>query len=66
MMGHTPLPSEVMPLLQEAQRVSLEEYIPSTYKEVDQEATASLFNFTRPLGMITARELLERSLYETL
>jgi hypothetical protein len=66
MTGHTSLPLETMPSPQEAQRVSSEEYIPSTYKGVDWEATAGLSNFIRPLGMITARESSEWSLYETL
>ena len=63
MMGHTPLPYKATPLLQEAQRVSPEECIPSTY---NQEATAGLSNSVRPLKTITARELLERLLYKTL
>jgi len=54
------------PLLQEADRVSLEERILSTYEGVDQEAMAGLFNLLRPLGTITAGKLLERSLCETL
>jgi len=66
MTGHTSLPPETTPLLQEAQRVSLEERIPSTYKGVDQEAIADPSNLIRPLGTITTRELLERLLRETL
>ena len=66
MTGHTPLPHEATPSPQEAQRVSPEERIPSTYKGVDQEATASPSNLPRPLGTITAGESSERSLRETL
>jgi len=66
MTDHTPLPPEVTPSPQEAQRVSPEERIPSTYEEVDQEATAGPSNLTRPSETITARESSERSLRETL
>jgi len=62
MTGNTPLPPKAMPLPQEAQRVSLEERIPSSYKE----AIASPSNPLKPLGTITTRELLERLLRETL
>jgi hypothetical protein len=65
-MDYTPLPPKVMPLLQEAQRVSLKEYIPSIYKGVDQKTTASPSNFIKPLGTITTKELLEWLLYKTL
>ena len=66
MTGHTPLPPKVTPLPQEAQRVSPEEHIPSTYKGVDQEAIASLSNPVRPLGMITTKKSLKQLLRETL
>ena len=65
-MGYTSLPPKTTPLPQEANRVSLEERIPSTYEGVDQEATASPSNLLRPLGTITAGELLERLLRKTL
>jgi len=66
MMGYTSLPLKTTPLPQEAGKVSLEERIPSTYKGVNQEATAGLSNLSRPLGTITAGELLEWLLCETL
>ena len=65
-MDHALLLYKATPLPQEAQRVSLEERIPSTYKRVDQEATAGPSNSIRPLGIITAGESSERSLRETL
>jgi len=66
MTGYTSLPPKTIPSPQEAGRVSLEERIPSTYKGVDQETTASPSNLLRPLGMITTRELLKWLLYKTL
>ena len=66
MTDHTPLPPEATPSPQEAQRVSPEERIPSTYEGVNQEATAGPSNFARPSGTITAGESSERSLRETL
>ena len=48
-----------------ADSTSIVEHIPFIYKRVDQEAIASLSNFTGPLEIITA-ELLERLLYKTL
>jgi hypothetical protein len=63
---YTSLPPKTTPSLQKAQRVSLKERIPSTYKGVDHKAIAGPSNFTRPSGTITARELLEQLLYKTL
>jgi len=62
MTGHTSLPHKAMPSPQEAQRVSPEERISSSYKEV----MAGLSNFPRPLGTITAGESSEQSLHKTL
>ena len=45
---------------------SLEEYIPSIYKKVDQKAIASLFNTAKPSEIIITRELLKQLLYKTL
>ena len=66
MTGHTSLPPKTTPLPQEANRVSPEERIPSTYEEVDQEAMASPSNLLRPLGTITTRKLLKQLLLKTL
>jgi len=66
MISYTSLPPKIIPLPREAGRVSLEKHISFTYKGVDQEAMASLFNLPRPLGTITAGESLKRSLYKTL
>ncbi len=62
MTGYTTSPPKAMPSLQEAQRVSLKEHIPFSYKK----AIASLSNLARPLGTIITRESLKWSLRETL